>query len=106
MLCFVWTWSCQGQPGINGRPGIEGLEVIRHAHIYKSHDHIGCIFLLQLYRFQQIKEKVKLCSPVKVVLPVVLCVYCTQFFIKVTITTKVFLYRDELATKGTRFVLL
>lgn len=37
MLCFVWTWSFQGQPGINGRPGIEGLEVIRHAHIYVSH---------------------------------------------------------------------
>lgn len=62
MLCFVWTWSFQGQPGINGRPGIEGLEVIRHDHIYQSHDHISCIFLLQLYRFQQIKEKVKLCS--------------------------------------------
>lgn len=36
----------------------------------------------------------------------VLCAHCTQFCIKVIITTKVFLYRDELAAKGTRFVLL
>lgn len=37
MLCCFWTGSFQGQPGINGRPGIEGLEVIRHDQASVSH---------------------------------------------------------------------
>lgn len=58
MFCFVWTRSFQGQPGFNGRPGIEGLEVIRHDQISVSH-----LFRLELYRVKKIGGKKIRCAP-------------------------------------------